>query len=177
MKRKTANKLTFAKRAIADLKPPGTGRIYFYDDKVPGLCLCITATDVRTFYLSKRIAGRWVRHRLGRLDELTIEQARKQADLLKGKIAAGEDPQSVRRAKRGELTFGELHEAWMSHNVRPRRAATTIKEYSRIFAANLISWSDRRVSEITSGDVAALHVRLGKNSPYMANRGEFPGKR
>jgi hypothetical protein len=49
MQRKTARMVSFTKHATDHLTPPAVGREYHYDEKLPGLALCITAARTKTW--------------------------------------------------------------------------------------------------------------------------------
>ena len=105
-----SRRIAFTKAAIYSLKPPTQGREYLYDTKTPALALCITHTGAMSFYVYRRVNGRPERIRLGGFPEIGPEQARKLADQVNGKIAAGMNPQQAKRVGRGEMTMGELWE-------------------------------------------------------------------
>ena len=59
--KKQVNKLSFTEKRIAELpaaKPKdgqlGTARYYVYDERVPGLAVCVTASGSKTYYACKR---------------------------------------------------------------------------------------------------------------------------
>ncbi len=122
-----------------------------------------------TFFVRKRVAGRDERIKIGRFPEVTIEQARKRARVLKGEIAAGQDPTVKNKQLRQELTFSQLFELYMEHYSRPRKRSWRSDE--REVKQYLAHWLSRRLSAITRNDVAVLHERMGRdNGPYQANR-------
>ncbi len=102
MKRPKA--FNFTKAAIPALKPPAKGMVSYRDTKEDGLSAYVTAKGIVTFFVRKRIAGRDERMTIGRFPEVTIEQARKRARVLKGEIAAGQDPTAKNKQLRQELT-------------------------------------------------------------------------
>jgi integrase len=158
------NRLPFSKRAIENLPTPDADRVYYYDTKTPGLALCITTNDVRTFYVYKRVRKKPTRIRLGRFPEVTVEQARTRATQLTGAIAAGADPM----AREEELSCRELFEMWLNHAQQHKK---TWGEDERLINKFLKPWRAKAARSITRGDVAKLHARVGELSgPYQANR-------
>lgn len=105
-----AEKLNFNKAAIEALPIPASGqRAEYIDTKQPSLRLRVTPSGVKSFCVLKRIRGAGMeRVTLGRYPDMTIEQARKKAAELLGKIAEGNNPAEARRAIRAELTFADL---------------------------------------------------------------------
>lgn len=71
---------------------------------------CALDADItKTFSVLKRIPnGGMERVTLARFPAMTVEQARKKAADVLGKIATGDNPGEIRRAIREEPTFGEL---------------------------------------------------------------------
>lgn len=159
--------INFTKSALERLQPPPTGRLYFRDDKTPNLTLAVTANGVKSFYLYKRIGGRPERIHIGRFPDLTVEQARKAADRLRGEIAQGGNPADRKRTARGMMTFGELFDAYLE---RAKLHKRTWAEDQRQFDYHLSTWKARKLATITRADVARLHAKIGKDAPYASNR-------
>lgn len=155
--------------ALAECEP-GKSRSYYYDPKTPGLALCVTDRDARSFYVYRRVKGRPVRYRLGGFPELTVTDARNLAADVLGRIARGSDPQAERKQARADSTFGELAERYLKEHVRPKRSARTASEYEAQRKLYLAEFEKRRLSSITRADVARLHAKLGKDRPVTANR-------
>ena len=63
--RQGADKFNFTVAGLNAVQPPAQGRLYVYDAKTAGLCLCVTSAGSRTFYLYRRIEGIPKRIRLG----------------------------------------------------------------------------------------------------------------
>ncbi len=160
-------KVDFSRRMLDTLRPPDEGRTWVYDTAQTGLALMITANDARSFYVYKWVNGRPQRVRLGALDEITVDQARKLCAKKLGDIAGGADPMAEKRAIREETTLGELW-AWFGGQAKMRKRSFGTDE-SR-WKHHLESWSSRRLSEIKSVDVSGLHTRIGKDKPITANR-------
>jgi integrase len=168
---KTPAKFAFTKTELAAIKPPATGRIYLYDNRIPGLTFCITAHDVRTFYLARRVAGRYRRIRLGTPDELTVDQARRRAAELNNAVATGKDPIAEKRAAREAMTLDELwklfDEMYAQPRLRPRSYEAVAGTYHR-YLEN--SWGGKKVREIRRHEVVKLHVALKTpHGIYSAN--------
>ena len=166
---KAENRFAFSKTRLEALPIPDAGRVYHYDEKTPGLALCVTASGTRTFYLYRWVDKRPVRVRIGPFPALTIDQARKLAAGLNVAIAAGHDPQETKRARREEPALRELWEYWLAHS-KGRKRPRSIEEDERNWKLHLEPWAGRRLSSIKRQDVAALHTKLGNGHPHRANR-------
>jgi integrase len=104
-----AEKFNFTKAAIDALSLPENGRAEYADTRQPGLRLRVTATGVKSFSLLKRIKGSHMeRVTFDRYPTMTIEQARRKAAEILGKIAEGNNPAEAKRAIKEEPTFAEL---------------------------------------------------------------------
>lgn len=161
--------MVFSKTRLKGLPTPEKGRVYYHDERVPGLTLCITPADTRTFYLYRWTNGRPVRIPLGRFPEVTVEQARTQVKVFVGAMADGHDPQAERRKKRQEPVLADLFTHWLEVHAKAHKKSWA--EDERQYNAYLADWGNRRLSAIARSDVQALHARLGrKNGIYTANR-------
>lgn len=164
----SCNRFPFSKRRIEELPLPSTDRVYYLDARTPGLTVCVTHRGTTTFYHVKKVGGRVRRVRLGRFPEVSVEQARKEAEKLNGRVAAGEDPQAQKVAARGEMVLEDLLTRWLA-DAKLRKK--TWKEDQRQYNVFLKKWGRRRLSEIDSGEVVTLHSNIGeKNGQYAANR-------
>lgn len=157
--RRGTTKRDFSKRMIEAIRPPATGRAWIYDAAQPGLCMMITPAGTKSFYLYRKVKGRPQRYRIGAYPAVTVEQARHECMRLLGRIVQGADPIAERRAIRDETTLGELWTTYIAE----------AKARKRSFAADISRWNNhvsklaaRRLSEITTPDVAAWHARLGQ---------------
>lgn len=163
-------KLRFTTERLAKLTcPAGKDRIYFHDQSTLGLALCVTTAGTKTFILYRRINGRPARIRLGLWpQELSVDDARREAQKQNGEIARGVDPRQAKRAIRAEMTFSEL----FNHHLENAKVHNrTWQENERQYERYLKSWRGCRLSEIKRADVQALHARLGQNhGKYAANR-------
>ncbi len=159
----------FSKRTINAIEPPEKDRIYVRDTGQPGLNICVSSTDVRTFYACKTIDRRYVRYRLGTTAELSVEKARKLCQKYLGELVSGKRPHREKRAARESLTFGETHALWIENSKGKRRPRTT-EEYTRVESRYLSSIRDRLLADIEPVDMLQLHQRIGKrNGHIMAN--------
>ena len=93
-------RIPFTKRNLEALEPPATGRVYVYDERQPGLCVCLTAAGAKTFYHYAKVNGQPQRNRIGPFPSVPIETARAAAKGLAGEVAKGGDPMAKRRAER-----------------------------------------------------------------------------
>ena len=173
--RRKPRRLNFTKEALNAIKPPAEGRLYVYDAKQPGLALCVTAADSRTFYVYRKVNGKPERILLGPWHVLTIEQARDKAAQHNGKIAEGFNPNDKRRAARNAPTFRVVFDEFLKRPTKTKakreKSATTVKGYRQQFEAYLVPWHERQLSTVTRPDVEKLHNELASSiGNHTANR-------
>jgi len=161
-------KISFTMARLERLEPPAKGRIYVHDTACPGLCLCVTASGAKNFYLYRWHDGRPAQIRIAAFPALNVEKARERARDLLAKLAAGVDVQAAKRARREEATIATLWKHWEAV-AKPRKRSW--KEDERQYKAFLEAWACRRLSSVRKTDVQALHAKVGReNGSYAANR-------
>lgn len=186
-------RIRFTKTAVATLPTPAPGtRETYYDTKVPKLCVRITSTGARSFYVYKRVKGRaaveWIN--LGTFPDTSIEQAQREAEKVLGDFAAGINPAEQLRTARQALTLGEGFENYWSGHVIPRKLKTA-DAMRQLFERCLgampdaekkrhgrrrekhprgVNWQNRAMVDITHADANKLHTGIGTDSPVLANR-------
>lgn len=167
--RTAKRRLHFTKTALAALEPePKRYRVHDSDTK--GLTLLVTPAGAKSFYWYGRAGGPSPEMvRIGPVEQVTIEQARRRARVLGGTVAGGGNPAEVKRKRRAEITFGEAWESLVAFT-REHRRPNTAREYDRQHKAHLKRWDNRALAEIERSDVKTLIDRVGRTAPYMANR-------
>jgi integrase len=168
MPRKETSRIPFTKTVLQSLATPAKDRVYYHDERQTGLALCVTAADTRTFYLYKWSQDRPIRIPLGKFPETTIEQARQRARKLIAEIEDGNDPQKARKAARDAPTVQDLFDHWIEHARAHKR---TWRDDERQFTKYMAKLKNRRLTDLTTAEVAKWHRQVGKNhGPYQANR-------
>ena len=175
MARKTEALVHLNKAVVERLEVPAVGRKYYYDDVCRGLAVCVTASGTRTFYLARRIGPDWERQRLGVFPQMTIEQARKQADKLNADVAAGVNPNDAVRRERQAWTLGEVFEQYLTVPTRTRskrpKAPKTVHSYRLLWNAYLSNWAHRKLPTIQRDEIEKRHNELGESiGHHTANR-------
>ena len=163
-------RLPFTKRNLEALEPPAAGRRYVYDERQPGLCICLTSGGAKTFYHYSKVNGQPQRNRIGPFPSVPIETARTAAKGFAAEIAKGGDPMAKRRAQREQPTLGDAWESFLTWAKEHKRPGS-VKEDEALYESFLKSWKGRRLAKITRGEVQTLHTRIGSdNGKVRANR-------
>ena len=150
-------------------KPSGVPTQQFYrDSAIPGFGVRITSHGAISFIVEKRINGKVKRLTLGRYGNLTVEEARKEAQKVLGKVAKGEDPLAEKREKKlKSVTLLEAFEDYLitRKDLRPG----TVHDYRRSINGSFADWQNLPLREITKDKVEARHLALGRKSHARAN--------
>lgn len=166
--------LKFTKTALLALKVEGDERaVDYFDEAGRKLALRVTRNGVKTFYLVRRTGRQVVWLKLGRFPDMTLENARKQAEKVLGEFAQGANPAALKRALKAEPTFSQALDQYLP-NKRKRDgsplADKTKSDYRDLMRMYMGSIKDRKLSEIERSDIKAIHVKATKKSPAQADR-------
>jgi integrase len=164
------NKIVFTTKRLQTLETPTSGRVYWYDSKTPGMSICISSTGVKTYYLYKWSNGRPVRVRIGKFNEISLDDARKTTAQLIGDMAGGVDIAAERRAKRQERSLSDVWNDWLEIHAKPRKR--TWKDDQRQWKKYIEKdFGHRRVSSLKTSEIAKWHAKLGNDFGHIqANR-------
>lgn len=158
------NRFNFTKAALEALTPPSRGLLFVYDTAVPGLALCITPNDSRTYYRCGRIGGRYQRVKIGDYHRFKIAQARAAATRISADVAEGKG------ASVGNRTLADLHSWYMTHHSRPHKRTANRDESH--FYLHLERLAKRRISTLTRQEIQSLITeiagRVGKGAANNA---------
>ena len=160
----------FTKKALDTLVMPETGkRFYFYDTKVRGLELMITEQGSKSFKVYRKCNGKPVRVTLGKYSEMSIENARNEAQRVITEMINGKNRNEEKKKIRAEITFGEIFEMFMEKYSKIYKKSWKYDE--REVNRFLKHWFKRKVSDISKQEIQLLHEKIRKESGlYQANR-------
>lgn len=171
-------KLRLTKTAVASA--PATGKRYIiWDSDFAGFGVRVEPSGVKTFLVRYRAdgGGRSAPQRsvsIGRFGNLTVEEARKEAKKVLGRIAIGEDPAGDRSSKRKEMKIADLvdlYEAEGCYIQRGVRQGEPMKPLSKQYTIGRLRHhvvrllGHKRVTELTAGDIERFFrdVELGRS--------------
>ena len=166
-------RINFTKEALEDLKP-GPKRYDVHDTgpkAVRGLCVTVTPSGAKSYYLIRKLGGRTERIHIDAVGNMTPEIARKRATALNNEIGEGRNPAEARRGRRAEPTVAEVWKLYLAHNKQPSTGRKSIAEDEWRYKRHLEQWANRKLLNLTRGDVARMHATVTKDSgPVAANR-------
>jgi integrase len=156
------NEKRLTKRVLDSLKA-GDGAYFAWDSDIAGFGARVHPTGRVTFVFQYRSrAGRQRRLGLGTYGVVTVEQARQQAKVMAGDVAAGGDPGGAREEQHKAATFAEFADAYFK-NVATRLAPRSIEEDQRRLRLHLLPvFGKRKLASITRADIIRLHQRLAE---------------
>lgn len=165
-----SKKYNFTKNFIESLKPAKAGkRDYYKDAKVNGLEMMVTANGNKSFKVTKKKGGRFIRVTIGGYPDLSVENARTKALEINSQIAQGVNPNEEKNQLRQEITFGELFEQYMERYSKKSKKSWKYDE--REVNKFLSHWFKRKISAISNQEIRILHDKIrDENGLYQANR-------
>jgi integrase len=145
------------KTSVEKLPVPESGRADYFDDKLKGFGVRVSATS-KSFFALRRVNGKQVRTKIDTADKITVEQARKRAEGILADMGKHIDPNQVKReliaqaeaARQVEEQHGKTLQTFLDNylqkgNIKPR----TIETYRNLFRLYLTDWLSRPAEEIT----------------------------
>lgn len=88
----------FIKKSLDALPLPGPGkRFYVYDTKVRGLELMVTPQGTKSFKVYRKFNNKPIRVTLGKYPEMTIENARRDAQRIINELNTGKNPNNEKK--------------------------------------------------------------------------------
>ncbi len=102
-------RLNFNKKRIDSLPLPSTGkRLYVYDTKVRGLELMVTLQGAKSFKVYRKFNNKPIRVTLGKYPEMSVEQARHEAQRIIAEMNKGKNPNEEKK-KLGKMVRETFH--------------------------------------------------------------------
>lgn len=146
--------------------PEGRSRIEYVDGgdgAVPGLFIEVRATSQGTgtwwFRYRSRDSRTTKYKRIGKLIDVGLADARKQARLLRAEIALGKDPRGEEKARRAALTFTEFFEQHYLPHVKPRKRSW--KRDEELFRLRIkATFGHLRLADIRRQQLQTFHTGL-----------------
>src|SRR5947209_5085713 len=151
-------KIVVDKLPIPMGQPGKTAQKRYYDQTLKGFGVRATSGGTKAFFVEKSINNKLRRMTIGRYGELTVEQARKEAQKLLGKIASGLDPAVDKQlAKAKAITLGAVFEDYKSarKNLKPK----TLYDYTQIIQKVFSDWKDKSLFSISKDQISKKHIQ------------------
>lgn len=160
-------------RSVEAAKPPASGYVILFDDKLDGFGIRVTAAGTKSFVLNYRLAnGDKRRFTIGSWPKWTADAARDEAAmvLLPAINKKGADPVRDKKARREEPKMTNLATDYLDQHATVKKREKSVYEDRRMLDKIILpKLGKSRVSAVSKRHVQSLHNSLRK-TPYQANR-------
>ena len=148
--------MKLTKTMVNQAEPRGQ-RYRLNDGLVPGLCLLVLPSGVRTYYLRfRQLDGRQLELKLGTPAELTPDDARRLAREALAQVREGRRPTEERRAFRQAATLAELAQQHLERHASRKRSGACDEGNWRVHLLPALG-AATKVAAVTHEDVARWH--------------------
>jgi len=157
------------KAIVQQLPSPTAGKYKIYrDDKLTGFCVRVMHSGIKTFIVDKKINKKLQRITIGRFGQLTVDQARQQAQKVLSQLCMGVDPQHTQKEGAPVITLEQVFNDYL--RARKSLGSATIKDYEFVIKREFSDWEQQPLTKITTDMVIKRHVAIGKRSQYSADK-------
>ena len=158
----------FTKTKLESLPPAERGQVEYGDTIVNGLRIRIGTSGVKSFCISRKRNGKFIRATLGRFPDLTIDNARAKAlEMLGGVATTGRNPNVEKRVnEKASVTLADALDAYIKnrgHRLKP----TTEKQYSAILQNYSGDWMKQSLASISRERVEHRHKAVTDGSVWF----------
>ena len=149
-------------KRVVDQAEPGEADYFIWDDELPGFGLRVFCSGKRSYLVQYRADGRTRRFTIGPHGVWTAETARKEARILLGRIAQGDNPAEERQLDHKAITVKELCALYVADleaglilgkGGRPKKATTIGTDTGRIRRHIIPLIGTRRVKGLVKADI------------------------
>ena len=172
---------------LANCVAPGDGEVtrsgkpvlqrLYMDAEFRGFGVLVTRNNkagaTYTFIIQREVRGRTVRVKIGRLGDISVEEARRRALKVIGEMLDGVNPnQRSREEQARAITVANAIELYADKPARRshREKSPATKRSHRVYADALSPWHSRQLSQLSRADVLAMFKRLSvERGPVGAN--------
>jgi integrase len=161
-------------KRVVDALSPREKQYVEYDTDLTGFGVAVYPSGIKSWVCEYRPhgGGRGVakkRVTLGKVSQLTSEQARRAAADMLAAVRLGGEPATERADRRAAVTVGELLDLFDAQYVGPMLKAGTAISHRIALEELRRSHGALKAVALTHAHVAALHVGMA-DRPYAANR-------
>ena len=155
----------FTKAKLESLPPAERGQVEYGDTVVNGLRLRVGISGAKSFCISRKRNGKFIRATLGRFPDLTIDNARAKALELLGDVATtGRNPNVEKRINEKALvTLNDALDTYIKSRDE-RLSADTAKQYRSILQNFSGDWMKQPIASISRERVETRHKAVTDGS-------------
>jgi hypothetical protein len=165
--------LKLTKRTVDALKAADRQFVAF-DADLAGFGVRVMPSGVKSWIVEYRPhgGGRGVAKRratLGKVGQLTPDQARRAAADMLAQVRLGSDPGAEKAARRAAVTVSRLIDAFVAEHVDGKLKAKTGEAHATALERLRAAHGSLKAEALSRSQLAALHSNM-RNWPYAANR-------
>jgi integrase len=146
----------------------GHSRDIRWDEQISGFGVRIYPSGRKAFVLSYRFHGTKRLMTVGKVGVMSLDLARKKARRLLVEVDDNVDPLKGKRDAAGVGKVKALCDDYIKKYASGKRSGA--KDEARINRYILPAWGQLKAADVTTSDVEDLHRKIGKKTPYEANR-------
>jgi integrase len=166
---KESNRRKINNTLVNTIQFEGDKEYTIWDSEIRGFGLRLLPSGKMSFVLWYRFRGRARRLTLGSADQITAEIARNAAKKAIVSISDNTDPAERKQDDKKSQTVNDLCALFLEDWAKPRKK-TWEEDERRMIKHIRPSLGKRPVNSIEDKDIIKFHARIGKTSPYEANR-------
>lgn len=159
-------KMKLNRQDIKGINYQGPGADYRWDTEVKAFALRVYPSGQKSFLITYRSKGRQRFYTFGKYGEMTAKEARDEAQVLLGRVRAGEDPAMDRKVGRRAATMADLGERYMDEHGRTLKPSS-LKTAKYAWNNHILPKLGRRkVPDITRTDIAELMTGMASTATH-----------
>ena len=160
---------SFTQRYIDNLPLPEKGkRTSYFDSKINGLGVRVTCSGTKSFIVLRKHKGRPTRVTLGRYPDMTVQQARTEAQKALSKLSIGINPTDEKRDQMAsDITLAEAFEDYIK--ARKSLKPSTVDDYRKAMKQSFSDWMNKPLASINKDKIRKRHEKRGLESKARAN--------
>lgn len=166
--------VNFTKKTVSTLDIPSRDEvsITYYDTGCQGLQIIATYGGTKTYYFAAFFNGKQVRRKIGRIEDISLDDARGLAYEYRGMIIKNINPATQSAQNLLHMTLKDFYDKeyrprHMVNQTRPK----TVQKNDSLLRCSLKPFHNTKMENITRNDVDRLHAKLKQEvSVYTANR-------
>ncbi|WFE89893.1 site-specific integrase [Roseibium porphyridii] len=172
-------------KRIVDQAKMSKADYFIWDDDLQGFGLRVFTSGRRSYVVQYRAKGRTRRFTIGPHGVWTPETARKEARVLLGRVAQGENPAEERELDHKAISVKELCQRYLEDakaglilgkKRRPKKESTIYTDEGRIKRHIVPLLGSRRVKDLTSADITRFMRDVASGRTKMTEKTRKHGK-
>lgn len=140
-------------KSVVDGLEPGSKERVTWCEKLSGFGCRVWPTGKKVFVVQYRAGGRIRKKTIGTFGVLTVEQARKKAEVILAGVQLGRDPVAEDRKLRDAMTVSQLCDEYIAHGMAAKKPSTIKTDLCRIDAHIKPLLGRRKITDVSRRDI------------------------